>query len=358
MRLEPTEPVTLRDAQPDHQRQGGDLRGLESRDYLDLGTCVNRYGPPPGVSDALRSMDIRQLLAHPYDAEGMFISTYADFLNVDASHLVAGRGITEFIRALAYVLPSDRTAVITPDYTDTIHWFPRHEGPSPDSCDTGEDRLNRVDRAMAKYPYVIFSNPNNPTGIYVDSDKVTEVCRRRPESVLIIDEAYIDFVTVDGSRSMVNCGLPNVVVLRSPNKPFGIAGVRAGALWSLDDCIRSRIAKWKLKWPLSHLDVVAAVAALRSTTWLQETRRMLHTDTLLLEETLTERFAKVVVGTPVHYRFINLTNPGIAHRRLMDQGIVTRVFTAGPPGRIPGLRITTPRNNEMPRLLEVLNQHI
>ena len=71
-------------------RQGGDLRGLSAdRSYLDLGTCVNRYGPPPSVAAALQELDITRLRPHPYDAEQMFVSAYAEYLGVRSDELVA-----------------------------------------------------------------------------------------------------------------------------------------------------------------------------------------------------------------------------------------------------------------------------
>ena len=102
-------------------RQGGDLRGLSAdRSYLDLGTCVNRYGPPPSVAAALQELDITRLRPHPYDAEQMFVSAYAEYLGVRPDELVAGRGITEFIRLLGRLLPADRVTVVVPASTNSL----------------------------------------------------------------------------------------------------------------------------------------------------------------------------------------------------------------------------------------------
>jgi homoserine O-acetyltransferase/O-succinyltransferase len=333
--------------------QGGDLRCLSDGDHLDLGTCVNRYGPPAAVGAAVRAVRPELLRAHPYDAEDRFLTAYRKYLGVSAEPLVVGRGITEFIRALADLLPAEDVMVIAPDYTDTIRCFRRHDNPPDNAPETAKQRLARLETAMSENRYVIMSNPNNPTGMYIHRDDLIEVCRRHPDAVLVVDEAYIDFVANADDLSMIHSGQPNVVVLRSPNKPFGIAGVRTGALWTLDTDIREKVRRRRLNWPLSYLDVVAAEAALESASWLTETRDQLLADAVLLQDALAE-FGAVDADVPVHYRFLRHDNPLAVHRQLLAHGIVTRVFTEREPGRIPGLRLTAPTTEEMPRVLAAL----
>ncbi|HKS45056.1 MAG TPA: homoserine O-acetyltransferase [Amycolatopsis sp.] len=335
------------------QRQGGDLRGLSGNDHLDLSTCVNRYGPPPSVGAVVRAFRPELLRAHPYDAEDRFATVYSKYLGVPADQLVVGRGITEFIRALAALLPAEQVSVIAPDYTDTIRWFPRHDNPPDNAPEHAAARLVRVDRAMSENRYVIMSNPNNPTGTYLHRDDLVGLCRRHADSMLIVDEAYIDFVAGSDDLSMVHSGQPNVIVLRSPNKPFGIAGVRTGALWTPDDDIRKKVRHHRLNWPLSYLDVLAAEAALETPSWLTETRDRLLADSVVLQDALAELGA-VDSHVPVHYRFLRHDDPLGLHRQLLAHGIVTRVFTGNEPGRMPGLRLSTPTGEELPLVLAAL----
>lgn len=341
---------------PAQLRQGGDLRGLPGGDHLDLGTCTNHYGPPETVGLALRDLNLAALRCHPYDAARVFADSYARSIGTDATLLLPGRGITEFIRLLAETLPPSRTAVVAPDYTDTIRYFPRHVGPVPGTADTRDNRLNRLAGAMAGHQYVVLSNPNNPTGIFLDPAELAEICRRYPQSVLVVDEAYIDFTPGGGRSSMIHSGLQNIIVLRSPNKPFGIAGVRTGVMWTPRDDIRAQVACRQLNWTLSHLDVTAAIAALSAAGWLQATIELLRCDSRQLHEALARRFGPVVSGDAVHYRFVALAEPGPVYRSLLDQGIVTRLFAGDKPGQVPGLRITTPVRGEMPRLLDAIQR--
>ncbi|MFB7513146.1 aminotransferase class I/II-fold pyridoxal phosphate-dependent enzyme [Streptomyces sp. NPDC056144] len=330
--------------------QGGDLRGLPAGPYLDLGTCVNRYGPPPSVANALRGIDPKQILAHPYGSEETFTEAYATFMGADPGELIPGRGITEFIRVLAQLLPAEKVAVVTPDYTDTIRWFPTHLDPPPGVTETVATRLERVGRALATHPYVFLSNPNNPLGLYLHRTDLEALARAHPQSVLIVDEAYIEFIPEHRELSMVRSGLPNVVTLRSPNKLFGIAGTRTGALWTRNQDIAARVRERKLNWTLSHIDSVLATAALGDTAWVERTRADLLRDSAELEEILAERFAGVVRGVPIHYRFVATDDPIEAQRYFLDHGVVVRAFDGTRPGRVSGLRITAPTSAELAEL--------
>jgi histidinol-phosphate aminotransferase len=190
------------------QRQGGDLRDLPGQaDYLDLSTCANRYGPPETVRAALRDIDPVALRAHPYDAEALFLSAYADYLGTQERLLAVGRGITEFIGILKTIFPADRVAVITPDYTETVAAFPCHLGPENGHLDTAASRLRRIEQAMRRFDYVIASNPNNPLGVYIPRDDLAGVCAAHPQCTLVIDEAYIDFVGEGRDLSLLHSDL-------------------------------------------------------------------------------------------------------------------------------------------------------
>jgi histidinol-phosphate aminotransferase len=335
-------------------RQGGDLRGLAGDAYLDLGTCVNRYGPPSAVRVALRELDVQRLRAHPYEADSLFRATYANYLTVDPELLVSGRGITEFIRVLARLLPADRIAVVTPDYTDSIRWFTNHLPPASGEIDTVATRLARVAEGMARYGYVVLSNPNNPLGLHIAPGDLAEVCRENPASTLIVDEAYVDFLGGGTRRSMAWSGLSNVVVLSSPNKLFGIAGARTGAMWTVDEDLRTAVAAQRLNWPLSYVDSVVAIAALRETAWAERTRERLLVNAAAMEALLVRRYPGVVKEAPVHYRFVASEDPQRDYDELVRAGVVVRVFGDDQAGRVPGLRITAPTDDEFPLLAAAL----
>ena len=337
------------------QRQGGDLRDLPGQaDYLDLSTCANRYGPPETVRTALRDIDPMALRAHPYDAEALFLSAYAEYLGTQEQLLAAGRGITEFIGILRRTFPAERVAVITPDYTDTMAAFPCHLGSENGELDTAASRLRRIELAMRRFDYVIASNPNNPLGVYIPRADLARLCAAYPQCTLVVDEAYIDFVGEGRDLSLLHSDLGNLVVLRSPNKLFGIAGVRVGALWTRHPGIMGAVRAAVPNWPISYTDARVAVSALSAGTWAARTRERLRATAIEMEAMLVSVFGTAASDVPVHYRFVPTAEPRRIWRELLSSGVVVRAFRAGDPGRIPGIRVAAPVAAELPRLRSAL----
>jgi histidinol-phosphate aminotransferase len=183
---------------------------------------------------------------------------------------------------------------------------------------------------------------------------LTEICRRYPDTTLIVDEAFIDFARPDVS-SMTHSGLENLVVLRSPNKMFGIAGTRTGVIWTENEELRLRLSRLKLNWALSQLDVIVARGALRARAWADETRDRLLVTASSMERLLLERFDTVITGVPVHYRFLSSDDPKSIFDFFLKRGIVVRFFLSNERGRIPGVRITAPTETEFTVLQEALS---
>lgn len=337
-------------------RQGGDLRDIAS-DVLDLSTCVNRYGPPPEVRAALRAFDPTTLRAHPFDAEAVFAAAYAAHCGTSRSELVVGRGITEFLGIMSRLLPARDCAVVTPDYTDTIRLFPRHLGPGADDRDSVGARLERVATAMRHHRVAVLSNPNNPLGVHLPRAELAEICRAHPGSTLVVDEAYADF-TADRELSLIGCDLDNVVVLQAPNKPFGIAGVRTGALWTRNEAMRSAVRAALPNWPISQVDSVLAAAALGASVWVRATLGRLLATARRMEALLQDRFGDDVVteGVPVHYRFVHHDDPHRVREHLAAHGVAVRSFSGHDRGRISGLRIVAPTDDEMDRLTHAVER--
>ncbi|MGH9222539.1 MAG: hypothetical protein ACRD2W_01780 [Acidimicrobiales bacterium] len=110
--------------QIDFGPQGGDPRRRTGGIRLDLSTCVNRYGPAPAALAVLGTTAPADLLLHPYEAAAEVERAYGALPGVDPAELVAGRGTTEFIWALARNVDHDGVAVPLPAYTDYLRAFP------------------------------------------------------------------------------------------------------------------------------------------------------------------------------------------------------------------------------------------
>lgn len=340
--------------------QGGDCRHLRVGQYIDLSTCVNRYGPPPAVIERIHSITGDEIRIHPYEAAEQLIEAHSSYLSVSSNQLVAGRGTTEFIWALARLTAEKKVLIPLPAYTDYLRAFPQkvfHDEPQHQENNSIHDSLVNC---MAQSDFVVISNPNNPLGTTFDRSQLTEICELFPQTTLIVDESYVEFVPDIEKVSMIGSDLDNVVVLRSPSKYFGIAGARAGVAWSNNETLLAGFAKLQCTWPLSSLDVITAVCAIKQEDWARATRIELSDDAQWLDEFLQKLFepdlGNVVKPVPVHYRFVYSDLALSIASSLQTHKILVRLLGADHGLVRPGLRISSPLKMERELFANVLSQ--
>ncbi len=120
---------------------------------------------------------------------------------------------------------------------------------------------------------VFVCNPNNPTGTALSRGALEGLLDSVPSDVLVVlDEAYREFVTspdVPDARELM-LGRPNVCVLRTFSKAYGLAGLRVGYLLSEDPAIATAVRKTYVPFSVSTLAQVAALASLRAEDEMRE----------------------------------------------------------------------------------------
>jgi histidinol-phosphate/aromatic aminotransferase/cobyric acid decarboxylase-like protein len=339
---------------PDFGAQGGDpARGVS----MDLSTCVNRYGPAPAAVAGLRAILPQDILLHPYDAAERLKDVYVWATGVEADDLIAGRGASEFIWAMGREVDHASAAIPMPAYTDYLKAFPgrgfsrnREQMPS----------LEQVDAALTAGTLVIVSNPHNPTGALLDGNGLLTVAADHPESTLVVDESYINFTPDPAGTSVIGCDQPNVVVLRSTSKFYGIAAVRAGVAWCRDHERHARLFGRQENWGLSGVDVTVAVAAVRDGwDWADDTRSRMHDDSRWLAEVLAAvPKLDLRMNSNVHFQYAFCERAHRFAEIMRSHGIGVRVLSRA-HGVIPdALRIVAPRADEREQFAAALESVI
>jgi histidinol-phosphate/aromatic aminotransferase/cobyric acid decarboxylase-like protein len=345
----PTEPPPPAPAAPasgggDFGAQGGDpSRGVD----MDLSTCVNRYGPAPAAVAALKAIEPSDIVLHPYDAAEQLVAAYRWATGVTDGAMVAGRGASEFIWAMGRELDHNTVSVPLPGYTDYLKAFP---GRGFSLAGEQLPTIEQVDAALATGGLVIISNPHNPTGVHLDPGDLIAAAGAHPAATLVVDESYVGFTPDPLGCSVMGCDTPNVVVLRSASKFYGIAAMRAGVAWCADHEQLKRLFGQQENWGLSGVDVAVACAALRDFHWSTHSRAWMHADNAWLAEALSEvpgldpRF-----NTNVHFQYAFAERADDMADVFRSHGIGVRVLGAA-HGVFPNaLRIVAPRADERER---------
>ncbi|MFG2736453.1 histidinol-phosphate transaminase [Streptomyces carpaticus] len=128
------------------------------------------------------------------------------------------------------------------------------------------DLTAMADRVGEDTRLILLCNPNNPTGTLLDAEELRRFLDSVPEDCLVaVDEAYFEYVRLPGARSAMApaAGRPNVVVLRTFSKVYGLAGLRVGYLVG-PPAVVARLRKACLPYSLSTVAQAAALAALRN----------------------------------------------------------------------------------------------
>ncbi|MDR3203821.1 MAG: histidinol-phosphate transaminase [Deltaproteobacteria bacterium] len=205
--------------------------------------------------------------------------------------------------------------------------------------------LNRIlDCADETVRLIFLDNPLNPTGAYLSPEELYEFLNRLPiTTILVLDEAYIDFCRAprpDYSRLMAD---NRVVILRTFSKIFGLAGLRCGYAM-LDPILAEALNKVRQPFNLNSLSQLAVLAALNDEEHIKRTLKM-SWDSIDFFNQLFPRFNMTVSPTQANFVMVEGRDDYPAEKMvsaLLKQGVIIRSLdsfglpsqariTAGPP---------------------------
>jgi len=193
---------------------------------------------PLGVSPAARDAIIEAIVeSNRYGGRrGEVLEALANYLGVKTENLTLGFGSTEILQICTQAFQGPNTPLIAAvptfedvmDYQDTMP-FDVHTVPL--TADLQHDVHRMRELSMKRPSVVYFCNPNNPTGTITASADIDAWIAEAPETtVFLMDEAYLEYVTDDRYWDSLKWieQKPNVVVIRTFSKIFGMAGLRLG----------------------------------------------------------------------------------------------------------------------------------
>jgi len=248
---------------------------------IRINSNENPLGPGQAALDAIVGK-FPEAGRYPFNStpsEGDLAEAVAAKFKAKRENVVMGAGSQEILKSAVRAFTSPARGLVT-------------AGPSFETCPGMAKKLGhpltevRVDSAFrldiepmiaaAKGAgLVFFNNPNNPTatvhGATTVADFVERVRKASPDTVVLIDEAYHDYVTDPSYRTAVPLALetPNVLVARTFSKAYGMAGMRIGYGIGRADTI-SKLARLKMPYNVSVFGIVAAITSLHDQTHIDE----------------------------------------------------------------------------------------
>jgi histidinol-phosphate aminotransferase len=324
-------------------------------DLLKLNTNENPYGPSPRVIAALQAEAADSLRLYPDPNSDKLKSAIAQFHGLKNNQVFVGNGSDEVLAHVFHALFQHEQPLLFPDIT--YSFYPVYCGLYGIQAVTIP--LNQafeidVDAYMRPNGGIIFPNPNAPTGVPLPLSHIERLLNVNQDSVLVVDEAYVDFGTESAVKLIAH--YPNLLVTHTLSKARSLAGLRVGYALGHPELIEAliRVKDSFNSYPIDRFAEAGATAAMQDVDYFNSTcAQVIATRTQLVASLQKLGFNVLPSGA----NFIFASHP--AHdgetltAKLRAQSIIVRHFKK--PARIsPYLRITIGTDAESARLLHAL----
>ncbi len=323
---------------------------------IKLNTNENPYGPSPNVIAAIKVATNDDLRKYPDPNAQVLKDTIAKTYNLTAKQVFVGNSSDEVLAHAFKGLLKKNNAVLIPDITYSFYpvWCQLFNIELK-TIPLNKDFTINVDGFKQSNDGIIFANPNAPTGIALELERIEEILRSNPDSVVIIDEAYADFS--DDSAIKLIDQYPNLLVTQTLSKSRSLAGLRVGFACGNSELIEGleRVKNSFHPYALNQLAIAGAVAAFEDTDYFADTRQKVintRNDTAIKLNTLG------FVILPSQSNFLMIKHPNIDAEKLFqmlrEQGVVVRYFSA--PRINEYIRISIGTEYEMTSLIEEIEK--
>src|SRR5436190_3792284 len=330
-----------------------------SDEVIKLASNESPWGPHPAVAEAV-ARAATGLNRYPDQHARRLRRSIAERFDTEPARVAVGNGSCEILLAAAEALcdPGDELLFAWPSFSIYPH-LAALSGAREIRVPLAEGYVHDLDAMLAEITaatqLVCVCNPNNPTATHLSAARIAEFVERVPDRVTVaLDEAYVEFQTDDDPDATVDLlgDFPNLVVLRTFSKVYGLAGLRAGyALCGAR--FRAAIDAVRQPFSVNELAQVAATEAIRHQDDVAERVERTIVERIYVEEGLRE-LGLEPPSSQANFSWVPLpdTEEGEVTRRLGEAGVVVRAGEGlGGPGHI---RVTYGTRGENQRFLDAL----
>lgn len=314
---------------------------------VKLNTNENPYGPSPKALAAMQSQVNDDLRLYPDPNGDLLKQAVARFYGVTAAQVFVGNGSDEVLAHIFHGLLQHDKPLLFPDIS--YSFYPVYCGLyriafEPVALDE-QFQIRPADYARPNGG-IIFPNPNAPTGCLLALEAIEQILQASPDSVVVVDEAYIDF----GGESAISLvdRYPNLLVTQTLSKSRSLAGLRVGLAVGHPDLIEAleRIKNSFNSYPLDRIAIAGAAAAFEDREYFEQTCQAVSESR---DWVVAQLQAKGFEVLPSAANFIFARHPqhdaaGLA-AKLRETGVIVRYFKQERIAQFLRITIGTPEQN-------------
>lgn len=324
---------------------------------VKLNTNENPYGPSPKVLQALKLEAAESLRLYPDPNSDALKAAIASTYQLQKENVFVGNGSDEVLAHVFQALLKHSRPLLFPDIT--YSFYPVYCGLYDIEYQTvplSDDFTIKVEDYDQPNGGIVFPNPNAPTGIPLPLAKIEQLLQMNKHSVVVVDEAYVDFGT-ESAVGLIN-HYPNLLVVHTLSKARSLAGLRVGYALGSADLVEAltRVKDSFNSYPVDRFASAGAIAAMQDSAYFQDTcHKVVATREALMAELASLDFE--VLPSGANFIFAKHQTLGGAEitAMLRQKNIIVRHFKA--PSRIaPYLRITIGTDAQSVLLLKALRE--
>ncbi|MFV0393626.1 MAG: histidinol-phosphate transaminase [Coprobacillaceae bacterium] len=328
------------------------------QNMIKLNTNENPYGPTPKVKEVLESIDSNMLRLYPNaDAEELK-TALSKYYDVKEEQIFIGNGSDEVLALAFLTFFNGKDPLLFPDITYSFY---------PVYCQLYNIDYELItldnDFTMTKESFrklntgIIFPNPNAPTGILVGLEFIEDVLQHNPDSIVVIDEAYISF----GGTSAVSLlsKYDNLVIIQTFSKDRSLAGIRLGVALGNGEAI-SKLYDVKNSFNSYPVDYVAQKVGVASVLdqdyFEQQSQKIIKTREIFKKD--LKELGFIVPDSYANFVFVKHPNidANEIFKALREVGIIVRHWNKDKINQY--LRITIGTDAQMKQVITFLKGYI
>lgn len=275
---------------------------------------------------------------------------------VKSNNILLGNGSNEMIFTILTATMEKGKKVIIPEPTFTVYkLISTNLNAEVKAVYLNKDLTFNVDNIMAETQAVgsvtILCSPNNPTGSFIKHEDIKKIVLSS-NGIVVVDEAYVQF----GGESVLDLinKVPNLIVLRTFSKAFGLAGLRVGIMLSNEKII-AELSKVKLPYNLNIFSLAALDSIFDNFKYVDANVKCILKERELLKNELSKFKDIKIYDTSTNFLLIKTKNSQWLYNELLQKGILIRDVSSYPMLK-DYLRISVGNFQQNKELIKALNK--
>lgn len=306
--------------------------GIKIEDIKDFSSNINPLGPSKKALESLK--DNLNLLSTYPDVDYLdlreAISTYA---SCKRENIVLGLGSTEILRDTIYYFAPKTAMILSPCYSEyerelrkiSSHIFEYNLEEKNDFKINLDQLINTINEK--NIDFLIFANPNNPTGTILKKSEIERVLRET-EAKVLVDETYIEFTDMETySSSSLTKSYDNLVVVRGTSKFFALPGIRLGYGLTSNEGLLKFFKDKEVLWQINSVAEICGKVMFSDEAYIKKVYDFIRTR----RENFYEKLAGIEIlraydsfGNFILVKILKGPNARILREKLMKKGLVVR----------------------------------